>query len=510
MVSVKVTVERLPLSSVSIDIQSDEDEFKRAVDRAFRKISQQVRIPGFRPGRAPRPIVEQRVGREYIVSEAQRELMDDLFKKAIEQEDLTVVSDPSVDIYQEEPLAFKVEVQVYPDVELGDYTTIRSEPRDVEVTDADVDESLEELRRQRGMWVPITQPRQPQDGDQVIIDLQAYENDEPYQSPIENGTFELGGSNLFPQIEEALKNLSPGESAQFDITFSEDDERVNEELRGKTLHYDVTLNEIKERELPELDDDFAQTIDPEYKTLDDLRAELRKDILRTRAMEARNEVINTAIERMTELATVEVPPAMVDRQVQLDIERLTGDLSREGMSFEEFLRFGGKSEGEYRDEARPAAEERLRRSVVLESFAKSEGVEVTEEDLVDEIDRLTSPMDNAEEMRAIYSNAYFQRMIIDELANRKLTDRIVELVTEGQGAVTGEAADLLREMREPRAVSSSSEVIEGDSEGEGEAEAEPESAAEPAAESETGTEAAPAEPEQPAEAEGSTPAAEER
>jgi trigger factor len=441
---VKVTVERMPQSAVTLDIVAEDEEFGQAMERAFRKISRQVRIPGFRPGRAPRALIEQRIGREAIVDEAQREIMDGLYRQALEQEDLTPVSDPSVDVYQNEPVGFRVEVQVYPTVDLGDYTAVRLEPREVNVTDEDVQEVLEDLQKRHAIWKEPEEPRQPRDGDQVLIDLQAYEGDEPYQDQVSDATFEIGAGNLFPQIEEALRNMQVGGSAEFDITFGEDDEKISSDLHGRTLRYDVTLKELKERELPEIDDDLAKTAG-EFETLDELRDAVRKDLLRSRAMQARSEVVSEAINALAEQATLDIPSAMVDRQIEDDLQRLRQELSREQMSLEEFLRFGDKTLEDYRDEIRPDAERRLRNSIVLDAFAKTEGLEVTEDDLIAEIDRLTAPSENPEQLREIYNSPYFQRMIMDELANRRLTDHLIELVTEGQGAVIGEGAEVLRE-----------------------------------------------------------------
>jgi trigger factor len=449
---VKVTVERMPQSSVSLDIVAESDEFNKAMDKAYRKISRQVRIPGFRPGKAPRLIVEQRLGREVIVEEAQREIMDGLYRQALEQEELTPVSEPSVDVYQDEPVGFKVEVQIYPTVDLNEYTDVRVEPQEINVSDEDVDEAISDIQKQNSIWKEPESQRSPQAGDQVIIDLQAYEGEEPFQDPVEDAEFEIGEGRLFPQIEEALKNVSAGEQAEFDITFDEDDEKANPDLRGKTLHYKVTLKEIKERELPEIDDELAKTAG--YETLDAMRDTLRKNLLRTRAFQARTEVVNDAIQNVADQAILDVPSAMVVRQIDEDIARLQQELSREGMSFDEFLRFGNKTNEEYRDELKPDAERRLRNSLVLEAFAKAENVEVSEDDLLAEIDRLVGPAENAEQMRELYTNPYFSNMLRDELANRKVADRLLEIVTEGVGAVTGAGAPVFDE---PEAVEESAE-----------------------------------------------------
>lgn len=174
-------------------------------------------------------------------------------------------------------------------------------------------------------------------------------------------------------------------------------------------------------------------------------------------MQARTEVINDAVSAVADQAILAVPSAMVDRQVEDDIQRLRQELSRDDMAFDEFLRFGGKTMDDYKAEIRPDAERRLRNSLVLEAFAKTEGVEVTDEDLEAEIDRLTSASAEAQQMREIYANPYFSQMIRDELANRKVADRLIEIVTEGVGAVTGEGAEALKE-----ATSVETQVIEGE------------------------------------------------
>ncbi len=427
-----------------MDIVAESDEFSKALDRAYRKISRQVRIPGFRPGKAPRQIVEQRIGRQMLVEEAQREIMDELYRQALDQEELTPVSEPNVDVYQDEPVGFRVEVQIYPTVDLNEYSGVRVDPREVNVVDEDVDEVLENLRKQNSVWKEPETPRKPTDGDQVIIDLQAYEDGEPFQDPVNDADFEIGEGRLFPEIEEAVKQLKPGEQAEFDITFAEENDSTNPDLLGKTLHYNITLKDVKEREMPELDDELAKTLG-EHETLDALKSELRKDLLRSRSVQARTEVVNSAIEAMAEQAILEIPSAMVDRQVDDDIQRLRQELNRENMSFEEFLRFGGKSDDDYRAEIRPDAEKRLRNSLVLEAFSKSEGLEVSEDDLFDEIERLTGQSEESERMKEIYKSPYFSQMIRDELANRKVADRLIELVTEGVGAVTGEGATALEE-----------------------------------------------------------------
>jgi trigger factor len=438
---VKITVEHLPQSTVRLDIAADPEEFDAALERAFRRISQQVQVPGFRPGRAPRALVERRVGRELIVAEAQRELMDRLYREALQQHRLTPVAEPEVEIYQDEPLAFRVEVQVYPQVDLDGYRDIRVEPREVEVTEEEIDQVIEGLRRSRAVWKTPDEPRQPRDGDQVIVDIEAYEGEQPFQEPLRQATFVLGESNLFAEIDQAIRSLLPKESAEFDISFAEEDERVSPELRGKTLHYRVTVHEVKEAELPEVNDEFAQSLG--VATLSELRDRVRRDLLREKAQAARAEVLEQAVQRLLEVATVELPPALVERQVAADVERLREQLRQRGSSLEEYLRFQVKTLEEFKEELRPQAEARLRRYLVLQAFAEAEGIAVSEEELVAEIERLALASGSPEQFRAFYSVPSVRSFLADELHERKVSERLLELVTEGRGAVIGEAARVL-------------------------------------------------------------------
>lgn len=455
----KVTVESLPESSVSIDILAEEDEFAKAMDRAFRRVSQQVTIRGFRPGKAPRAVVERRIGHDAIVEEANRELMDKLYQQALEQENIVPVSQPDVEIYQPEPVGFKVQIQVYPTVDLGDYKDVRVEPRDVTVIDADIDEQVKELQLSNSTWVEPDPVRSPQDGDQVTVNLNVSKEGEPFGEVLENAVYVIGESALFEQIEDALKHLQPGGEAQFSITFAEDDEKVGPELRGNTLDYDLKLLEVKERELPEIDDELAKTTG-DYGTLDALKDAIRDSLLKQRAVEARDGLITEAIEKMAEGAVVSVPSAMVDREIESRISQMRQRLQQSGASFEEYLRFEGKSEDEYKEEEREPAAKRVRNSLVMESFAKAEEIDVSDDDLAEEIDRMVGAFGGAEDtdgaerdqIRQLYqSNEYLHDALVDRLTNQKITDRLIELTTDGRGALLGEGADAYEALMNPPA-----------------------------------------------------------
>ena len=186
----KLTAERLPESQVRLEIISDEDEFTAAVDKATKRLAQRVTVPGFRRGKAPRTLVERHVGRAMIVDEANNTLIDDLYRQALEQEDVTPITRPSVEMLAAEPLSFRVEVEIAPTAEVAGYENVRVEPEHISVTDTDVDEYIERLREDNSPWVDPPSPRPVQEGDEVVVDISAFEGDEPFDEPTTGATFE--------------------------------------------------------------------------------------------------------------------------------------------------------------------------------------------------------------------------------------------------------------------------------------------------------------------------------
>jgi len=257
---VKLTVERLPESQVRLDIASEEEEFAIAMDKAYRKVSRQIQVPGFRNGKAPRNIIERYYGREVFLEEAHRGLMDDLYRQAVEEAEITPVGEPEVEFLNAEPLAFAVTIPVYPTADPGDYTSVRVEPKDAAIDESQADEVIERLRRQSSPWVEPAEARKPVEGDQVTVDLKLTDADDAeFQEPIDDAVFVIGESQLFDALRAGIEELLPGESTDVTIVFEEDDEAAAERLRGKAITYNVTLKSVKARELLELDDEFAKT-----------------------------------------------------------------------------------------------------------------------------------------------------------------------------------------------------------------------------------------------------------
>lgn len=440
----RVTVERLPGSVVEMSIAAEETEFSAALDRTYKKVIREAAIPGFRRGKAPRQVVERMIGREYLIEETGREMMDDLYRQALESENLSPVSEPEVDIVTAEPLEFKVTIEVFPVVELGDYAAVRVETRDVELGDDEVDEIIENVRRTQAEWVELETPRMPLDGEQVTIDLEIFEGDEPFQEPATDADFVLGETGLFEGISEAIKMMTPGTASEITLAFDEEDVSVRPELRGKTLRYSITLKNVRKRNLPELDDAFVEALG-RYPDVEMFRRAVTRDALFGKVQEARSEALNEAIEAMVATSTVDVPRRMVESEIDDEVTQLRTRLAQQGVSLEDYLVTQSQTIDELRAELSENAERRIRNTLVLSEIAKAEEVQVTDDDLAAEIERVSTRAGDPERMRQIYSSDYFRNMLQNELSDRKMTERVLEIATEGRGALSAEDAALLEE-----------------------------------------------------------------
>ena len=446
----KLTAERLPDSQVRLEITSEEGEFATAVDRATKRLAQRVIVPGFRRGKAPRTLVERHVGRAMIVEEANGDLMDDLYRKALDQEDLTPVTRPSVELLAQEPLAFRVEVEVAPTVEVAGYEDVRVEPEHIAVADQEVDEYIDRLREDASPWVDPPAPRSVQEGDQIVVDIAAFEGDEPFDEPTTGATFVLGRDNLLPQIRDLIVGASVSEPVERTITFPEtndaDAERpIPETLLGKTLTYRITVQSVKEREMLPMDDELAASLGGRSQSLAELRAEIRRSLLRQKETQARVDLVNKIMEKLRDdVAKIEVGPALIDQQTREDAAQQLQQIGGMGIDINQI--FGKNSEmlDNFLERIKPESERRLRNTLILREIGTHEAQDVTDDDIHEEVHRLGMSHDVLEDERTV-------ELIRQDLRERKLLDRVIAIATEGQGIIddSPESAYALPETGQP-------------------------------------------------------------
>lgn len=442
--SVKLTTERKPGSILELNITADDAEYQKAIDDAISRQSRNVQIPGFRKGKAPRHMVERFYGgREVFAQDAAEKLMDKLYREALEQEEVNPVGDPELTSMELDPsLVFVVAVPVYPEIELGDYTAVRVDPVDAAVTDEDVEEVITRLIRQQGTWKDV-EGRKPIEGDQVTIDYTVHEGEEEFQEPVEDAVWVIGETNLLEQLKERIEELEPGETGEFEIFFEEDDESADPSVRGKQLKYNVTLKGLKERELPELTDELAKEIG-DVETVAALREQIFEEIHQGKTGDGRNEVLNKIVEAVGADTTIDLPEAMIEEEIEHQLSHRKQDLQRQGINWDQMVSAGIINEETFKAELRPDATQRLTNTLILQEIARRENIEISDEDVDAEIEKIAGPMpegddaeavERANRMREVYNGDYFRNVLKNDLYERTLTDRIIDIATEGQGAV---------------------------------------------------------------------------
>jgi trigger factor len=360
--------------------------------------------------------------------------MDDLYRQALEQEDLTPVTRPSVEVLAAEPLSFRVEVEIAPTADVTGYENVRVEPEHIAVTDEEVDEYIERLREDNSPWVDPPSPRPVREGDEVVVDIAAFEGDEPFDEPTTGATFVLGRDNLLPQIRDVILGATVGEPVEKTVTFpeanGEEDERpIPETLLGKTLNYRMTVQSAKERELLPLDDELAVSLGGRAMTLAALRAEVHGNLLRQKEMQARNTLVMNIMEKLRDdIAKIEVGPALIDQQTREDAMQQLQQIGGMGIDINEIFGKNIDAVDNFLERIRPESERRLRNTLILREIAKSENLDVTPDEVHEEVHRLGMEHSVLDDERTV-------ELIQEDLRERKLLDRVIAIATEGKGIV---------------------------------------------------------------------------
>jgi trigger factor len=425
---VKVTLERLPESRVQLQIEIDEDRLERSLDSAYKRIAQKNRFPGFRPGKAPRNIVERAVGRQGLIREALDKLVPDAYNEAIETEDVDAIGQPELEIDQLEPVKFTAIVPVRPKVELNDYRSIRVEPETVEVTDEMVSEQIELLQRRHATHIPVERPVQW--NDILIADVKGEAEGDQFLED-ENAEFPLReGQVLFLDgLAEGFIGMSKGETKELTLKIPEDF-RV-ERLQGKDAKFTLHIREVKEEKLPELDDEFAAMINAEeFENFEALKSRIEADIRKQLEESATAKLRNEAVDKLVEAATIEYPKLLVEHEIDHLIGEATGN---DKAQYQNYLRTVGRSEAEFRETWREAADLRVRRSLVLQQLQEAEGLDVSAEEIDQELDSLVAPMgDDAARFRQMFASEEGVATIRRNLLSRKTLDRLEAIATGEQ------------------------------------------------------------------------------
>ncbi|MFW6195501.1 MAG: trigger factor [Chloroflexota bacterium] len=426
----KVTQEPADEQQVVLHVEVDEDHLEEHMNRAYRSLVQKVNIPGFRKGKAPRRIVENMIGREHLLEEAMESLVPDAVSKAIEQESVQAYGAPSVNVTEREPLPkLDVTVPLEPTVDLADYRSIGVSAEPEEVTDEQVEEAIERMRQSQATWEPVERP--VQHGDRAVI---AAEGKADGQTIISTGEdtaeylVEEGSTNPLPGFADELVGMSAGQEKDF--TLSAPDDHQSEEIAGKDVEFHVRVDEVKEQVLPELDDDLARSAGEGYETLDELRQGLREQYEQSAREQAESQLRDQALDQVIERSEFHISPLLIEHEAEHVLEDQQQALQRYQISVQDYMRSVGKSGQEMLAEARDSATTRLKRTLVVDRLVEEEGIDVSDEEIEQEIENyISSYGEQGQEVdRSQFDTDETRQSIQNMLKRRKAVDRLVELV----------------------------------------------------------------------------------
>jgi trigger factor len=384
--AMNVTATPAPKSSVILEVEVPAERLDRAVGEAVRALSRRTRVAGFRPGKAPRPVLERVLGPGAVLDEAIDRLVQGAYRDALIEQAILPLTNADVEIVQAEegkPLIFKATVQVRPDVVLGDYKNFNFRPEIDTIDDEKVDRVVEELRDQNGTLAPV-EDRGAKKGDYAVIKFEGSRDGAPF----EGGTAErmpliIGEDRLIPGFEDNLIGLSVGDKKGFDITFPDD--YHEESLAGKQGHFETELRELREKVLPDADDDFARSMG-DFEDLAAMKVGIKERLERNALDKARHEFADKIIDYAVANATLDLPDVLLDQEVEVMHDEFRSSLARQGITEEAYLKVTNKSDADLHADFRPDAEKRVKVLLVLSKVAVAEGVAITDSDVDVEVE----------------------------------------------------------------------------------------------------------------------------
>ncbi|ONM46568.1 trigger factor [Nocardia donostiensis] len=376
----KSTVEQLSPTRVRINVEVPFEELKPDFDRAYKALANQVRIPGFRPGKAPAKLLEARLGRGAILEQVVNDALPGRYSEAVTTSEVKVIGQPEIEITKIEDgqeLAFSAEVDVRPEIALPDYSAIEVTVDAITVEDSDIDEQLQSLRQRFGTLTGVDRP--VQDGDFISIDLSATVDGEEVPEAATTGlSHEVGSGQLIEGLDEAVIGLSAGESKEFTSTL------VAGEHAGKEAVITVTVGSVKERELPEADDEFAQ-LASEFDTLEELKEDLRGRVERVKKVTQAGEIRDQVLEKLLEAVEVPLPEAVVKAEIEAVEHDAVHSFDHDEAKFVAALEAQGSSREEFDADTKQAAEKSVKTQLLLDAIAEAEGTQVGQEELTERI-----------------------------------------------------------------------------------------------------------------------------
>ncbi|MDG5786898.1 trigger factor [Evansella sp. AB-P1] len=420
--------EKLEGNSGVLTVEVDSERVDNALDEAFKKVVQKVNIPGFRKGKVPRKMFEQRFGVESLYQDALDILLPQAYSEAIEESGIEPVDRPDIDVDQMEKgenLIFKATVTVKPEVKLGEYKGLEVKASDTTVTDEDVEGELKQLQERQADLV-VVEDGEVATGDTVVMDFEGFVDGEAFEGgQAENYSLEIGSGQFIPGFEDQLVGKKAGEDIEVNVEFPAD--YHSEELAGKPALFKVKIHDIKRKELPELDDEFAKDVNEEVETLEELKTNLREKLQTSKDQEADAVKRESLVEKAAENAEIDVPEAMVTTETDRMLQEFGQRLQSQGMSMEMYYQFAQTDEEGMKAQFHDDAEKRVRINLTLEAIAEAENIEIADEDVEGEINEMAETYQrSADEIKQILAMQGGVDTLKNDMKVRKAIDLLLE------------------------------------------------------------------------------------
>ena len=403
--------EKLEKSMVALTVEVSAEDFEAAVEKAYRKQRGSIRVPGFRPGKAPRKIIENMYGKGVFYEEAVNEALPDAYSAAVKEQELEVVGYPEVELLSvnQEGFSFKATVAVYPEVTLGQYKGVEAPKAEVSVSDEDVENRIKEMADRNSRMVSVDD-RAVIKGDVANIDFEGFLNGEPFDGgKSDNFDLEIGSGQFVPGFEDQVIGMSISEEKDIDITFPED---YHADLAGKAVVFHVKVNAIKVKEVPALDDEFAKDVS-EFDTLEELKKDVREKMLSEREEGAKRAFEDAAMTKVAEGIQADIPDAMIEEQARRFVENFRMQLQSQGVPYEQYMKMTGMEEEKLLADAKAPAVGQVRMDLAIAAIVKAEGIEATDEDVEAEYAKMAGQYGmSAEDVKKYLDIAVIKEQIV--------------------------------------------------------------------------------------------------
>lgn len=423
-------VEKLEGNIAKLTIEASAEDFEKAVDKAYQKNKNKLSVPGFRKGKVPRKMIEKMYGNTVFYEEAANILIPSAYAKAIDECTEEVVSQPKIEVVQIEagkPFIFTAEVALKPEVTLGAYKSVEIEKVDTTVTEEEIDEAVNRERESNARTISV-EDRAVQDGDMVVLDFEGFMDGAAFEGGKgENYSLTIGSGTFIPGFEEQLIGAEIDKEITVNVTFPEDYHA--EELKGKNAEFKCTIKEIKEKELPELDDEFASDVS-EFDTMEEYREDLKKQLTKKKEETAEEEKGDKVVEAIIASSQMDIPEAMIETQQRQMAEDFARRIQMQGLSFEQYLQFTGLTRADFMEQMKPQTLKRIQSRLVLCAIAKAENIEATEEEYQEEIQKMADSYHMSVEELTDMMGKFEEKAVREDICMKKAYDLVVEQCVE--------------------------------------------------------------------------------